>query len=60
VKRWENRDKKPSDAFLSRTRKKIHNTFIKPVEDAQQIAKYRPTYKGVDKKVVTAVYGEKS
>lgn len=24
------------------------------------MAKYRPTYRGVDKKVVTAVYGEKS
>ena len=32
--------------------------FVKPIEDAQTIAKYTPTYRGVDPRIPTNDYGE--
>jgi hypothetical protein len=32
--------------------------FVKPIEDAQTVAKYTPTYKGVDPKLHINDYGE--
>lgn len=32
--------------------------FVKPIEDAQTVAKYTPHYRGVDKNIHTNDYGE--
>jgi hypothetical protein len=43
---------------VNTSRKKQHQMFVKPIEDAQTVAKYTPTYRGVDPKIPTNDYGE--